>query len=137
MIHGLQMRFEFATTARIVFGPGAVREVGALAKSLGKKALIVTGRTNHRVEPLLVSLREAGIETAVFSVSGEPEIRTVQQGTTFARQERCDMVVALGGGSALDAGKAIGAMLVNKGDLLDYLEVIGLGKQLTQPSSPL
>src|SRR5439155_24281542 len=52
------------------------------------------------------------------------------------RQEGCQLVIGFGGGSALDAGKAVAAMLTNPGDLLDYLEVIGRGKALTQPSAP-
>ena len=67
---------------------------------------------------------------------GEPEIETVQQGVALARQENCGLVIGFGGGSALDAGKAIAAMLTNPGELLDYLEVIGRGKALAQPSAP-
>src|SRR5438105_4705526 len=68
--------------------------------------------------------------------AGEPEIETVQQAAALARQEGCELVIGFGGGSALDTGKALAAMLTNKGGLLDYLEVIGLGKALSQPSAP-
>ena len=60
----------------------------------------------------------------------------VYQGTALARQAGCDMVIGFGGGSALDCGKAIAALLTNPGDLLDYLEVIGGGKPLTEWSAP-
>jgi alcohol dehydrogenase class IV len=129
-------RFEFATASRIIFGPGTLREVGPLAKSLGCRALVVTGKNPGRAEPLLGLLKEHGVETVIFPVATEPEIETVRQGVAAARAANCDLVIGFGGGSALDAGKAIAAMLANEGDLLDYLEVIGRGKALAHPSAP-
>ena len=130
------VRFEFATATRIVFGAGALCEIGPLAKELGRSALVVSGRDTRRAEPLISLLRERGVGTVAFSVSGEPEVEPVRRGVTLARGERCDLVISLGGGSALDAGKAIAAMLANEGELLDYLEVIGRGKALAKPSAP-
>jgi alcohol dehydrogenase class IV len=130
------MNFEFATTTRIVFGVGALREVGAHAKEFGHRAIVVTGRDTHRAEPLLSSLRDHGVTGLTFSVFGEPEIETVEQGIKQARHQHCEVVIGFGGGSALDAAKAIAAMLTNDGELLDYLEVIGRGKTLAKPSAP-
>jgi alcohol dehydrogenase class IV len=130
------MRFEFATATKIIFGAGTLKEIGPLAKGFGKRALIVTGRNPGRAEPLLKILREHNVETLLFAVSGEPEIETVNRGTSLAKIERCDFVISFGGGSALDAGKAIAAMMTNPDDLLDYLEVIGRGKTLGTPSAP-
>ena len=130
------VRFEFATATRIVFGPGTSREIGPLAKKLGRSALVVSGRDTRRAEPLISLLREQGVGAVAFSVSGEPEVETVRQGVTLARGEKCDLVISFGGGSALDAGKAIAAMLANEGELLDYVEVIGRGKALAKPSAP-
>ncbi len=129
-------RFEFATATRIVFGAGSLRAVGPVAKELGRAALVVTGRTTGRAEALLSVLREQGLGVTVFAVPGEPEIETVQRGVALARQEQCDLVISFGGGSALDAGKAIAAMVTNQGELLDYLEVIGRGKALAKASAP-
>jgi alcohol dehydrogenase class IV len=130
------MKFEFATATRIISGPGALREIGTLAAEFGKRALVVTGRDVSRAEKLLMPLREAGVSAATFSVTGEPEISAVESGVTLAKKENCDCIVGFGGGSALDAAKAIAAMLANDGDLLDYLEIIGRGKPLTKPSAP-
>ena len=130
------MKFEFAAATRIIFGPGAFREIGALAGKSGKRVLVVTGRDLSRAENLLASLRQAGIGVATFSVGGEPEISTVESGLAVAKKEQCDFVIGFGGGSALDAAKAIATMLANHGDLLDYLDVIGRGKPLTKPSAP-
>jgi len=129
------MKFEFTTATRIIFGAGALSEAGALAREFGSHALVVTGRDSSRAGKLLALLREAGVGTATFSVSGEPEISTIEQGTTFAKKENCDFVIAFGGGSVLDAAKAIAAMLANDGELLDYVEIIGRGKPLTKPSA--
>jgi alcohol dehydrogenase class IV len=130
------MRFEFATAARVIFGPGVLREVGPLARGFGPRALVVTGANPQRAEPLLSLLREQGVSAITFPVPGEPELATVQQGVALAKQESCGLVISFGGGSSLDAGKGIAAMLANPGELLDYLEVIGRGKALAEPAAP-
>lgn len=130
------MKFEFASPTRIIFGPGAVREIGPLANECGKCALVVTGRDSSRAGKLLALLREVGIHVAIFSAAGEPEIATVEGGAAVAKKENCDIVIGFGGGSALDTAKAIAAMLANDGNLLDYLEVIGRGKPLLKLSVP-
>ncbi len=130
------MRFEFATANRVIFGPGTAREAGRLARELGRRALVVTGRHTTRAHSLIDSLRASGISAALFSVSGEPGIETIEHGLEQAAAENCDLVIGFGGGSALDAGKAIAAMLTNPDDLLDYIEVIGDGKPLREPSAP-
>ena len=130
------MRFEFATATRIVFGPGTLAEVGPIAAELGSRALVVTGRTIARATSLLDALSAAGIETVTYTVPNEPTIDIARAGTERAREAGCDLVVGFGGGSAVDAGKAIAALLANGGDPLDYLEVIGRGKPITQPSAP-
>jgi len=130
------MKFEFATATRILFGPGRLNEIGGLAKSLGKHALVVTGRKPQRAERLLGLLRQQGVVRTIFPVVSEPEIETVLAGIDDAKQNACDIVISLGGGSAIDAGKAIAAMLNNEGELLDYLEIIGKGKPLERPSAP-
>src|SRR5436305_1846046 len=100
------MRFEFATATRIIFGAGMAREAGRLAKEQGRRALVVTGRDALRAQGLLKNLREAGITAVTFSVFGEPAVETVEKGATLAKEQQCDHVIGLGGGSALDTGKA-------------------------------
>ena len=130
------MSFEFAAPARILFGEGKLREVGPLAAALGSRALVVSG-SSGRTGPLVRLLHASGIATAELRVSGEPTTTLVEQGVEHARGERCDLVVALGGGSAIDAGKAIAALLTNRGALRDYLEVVSSGRPLTERSAPL
>jgi len=138
------MRFEFATATRIIFGPGTLSEVGPIAAEMGSRALVVTGRTAlrqaqdkpARAAPLLDRLAAQGIDYVTFSVAGEPTTEVARLGTQRAREENCDLVIGFGGGSALDTGKAIAALLTNGGDPLDYLEVIGRGQPLTRPAAP-
>jgi alcohol dehydrogenase class IV len=126
------MRFEFATAARIVFGPGTVREVPDAAAEIGRRTLLVT-RASADFERAGI----AGVPLPIhFPMHGEPTVEMVRQGTQLARDEGCDLVIALGGGSAIDAGKAIAALLTNGGDPLDYLEVVGQAKSPIRPSAP-
>jgi alcohol dehydrogenase class IV len=82
------------------------------------------------------NLIEAGITCHTFQVDGEPTLEGIQLGVKIAGTEHCDLVIGFGGGSALDAGKAIAALLTNGGELLDYLEVIGRGQPLRVPAAP-
>lgn len=133
---GLAMRFEFATATRIIFGAGSIAQAGTLAKEFGHRALVVTGRDAERAKKLFEGLRAAGVHFVPFAVGGEPDLAVVRRGVALARQEQCSTVISFGGGSALDAGKAIAAMMTNPGDLLDYLEIIGAGKSLTVSPAP-
>jgi alcohol dehydrogenase class IV len=130
------MRFEFATAARIIFGPGTLGEIGPAAAEHGRHALVVTGRHPGRADRLLDLLRSARIATTLCTIGGEPTIADVTVGTSEARAAGCDFVVGFGGGSVLDAAKAIAALLSNPGDPLDYLEVIGRGRPLANAAAP-
>ncbi len=111
--------FEFATAGRIIFGSGTFSQLAGIAEAYGRRPLVVTGK--RRVE---------GVEGTPFQVAGEPTIAAVRAGAEVFRQAECDIVIAIGGGSAIDTGKAIAAAAANTGDLLDYLEVIGKGRPL-------
>jgi len=143
------MRFEFVTATRIIFGPGAIQEVAPLAADMagpsdprrktgqrGKHAFVVTGRTTERAEQLLERLNKHEIEYATFNVASEPTTTIVKQAIDQARQANSDLVIGIGGGSVLDTGKVVAAMLTNAGQLTDYLEIVGLGKPITQSPVP-
>src|SRR5579863_1626122 len=117
--------FEFATAGRIVFGAGTFAQLNGIVAGFGKRPLIVTGR-----RPI------EGLAGAHFAVAGEPTIILIREGVSAFRDAACDCVVSIGGGSAIDAGKAIAAAAANSGDLLDYLEVIGRGQPLQSPPTP-
>ncbi len=130
------MNFEFATATRIIFGPGTLKQAGPLAAEMGHQALVVTGRTVERAKPVLDVLSAHGLNTVTFTVAGEPTVEVAQQGAWRARAQKCDLVIGFGGGSVMDTGKAIAALLTNKGEPLDYLEVIGRGKPISQAAAP-
>jgi alcohol dehydrogenase class IV len=130
------IQFEFATASRIVFEAGAIQKAGALAAEMGWRALVVAGLSLERVQPLLNQLAAAKIVSTLYMVAQEPDVQTVREGVELARRNSCDLMIGFGGGSAIDAGKAIAALVSNTGDLLDYLEVIGKGLPLQQPPLP-
>jgi alcohol dehydrogenase class IV len=130
------MRFEFATAGRIVFGEGAVREVFPAARQMGSRVMLVWGLPAAKAEWMAGELEAAGLACTSFSVEGEPTVELVRRGAAQAQQQACDVVIGFGGGSAVDAAKAIAALVANGGDPLDYLEVIGQGRPLERPSIP-
>jgi alcohol dehydrogenase class IV len=129
--------FEFATATRILFGAGTRHELAAAAASMGSRALVVTGSAANRAAHLVEALTAAGVTVTSMTVAGEPAVATIREGVALARQARCGVVIAIGGGSVLDAGKAVAALLAHPGDPLDYLEIVGRGQPLTQPSVPM
>jgi len=130
------MRFEFATAIRIIFGNGTIKEVAPIAAKMGKRIFVVTGSNINRATPLLNQLQKEKIMFEVFSVAGEPTTDVALDGIQQAKKTGCDLVIGFGGGSVIDAGKVIAALLANDGELMDYLEVIGRGKQITHPAAP-
>ena len=127
--------FEFATAGRIVFGEGCARSVPGWAAAYGPRTLVVTGRDPGRAEWLVEALERQGSDVVLLCVDGEPDLAFAAGGAELARRRSADAIVGLGGGSALDAAKAIAALAANDGDPLDYLEVAGAGKAI--PNAPL
>jgi alcohol dehydrogenase class IV len=130
------MEFEFASAGRILFGAGTAGRAPSLAAGLGKKPIVVTGSRPERAAGLIDALRAEGLAAVIFPVSGEPSLDTAREATALARGAVCDLVIGCGGGSALDVGKVVAALLTNEGDPLDYAEVIGGGKKLARASAP-
>jgi len=128
--------FEFLSAGRIAFGSGALRGAGPAAAALGSRAFVLTGSDPSRAAPLLASLDEAGLAATAYPVGGEPSLELADAALGAARAFGADLVIGFGGGSALDAAKAVAALLANPGPVLDYLEVIGAGKPLSRPSLP-
>lgn len=130
------MNFEFSTAGRIVFGEGSRGAVPAMVSALGRRALVVTGANPGRHDAFLASLGAEGIAVGVFPVGGEPTVPLVRDGIEAARRSGAELVIAVGGGSVIDAAKAIAAFITNGGDLVDHLEVIGGARPLDKPAAP-
>ncbi len=118
------LNFEFLLPTRIVFGNDVISQIGEEAIKIGKRALIVTDKgvlkTGYiqRIEQLL---KEAGIKTEVFSeVDPNPRDKSVQKGFNKATKFKTDLLVGVGGGSAIDTAKAIGVILQEGGKIQDY-----------------
>jgi alcohol dehydrogenase class IV len=137
--------YDFLAPPRIVFGWGRRNELGHLAKTLGRRAFVVCGsRTlaaNGTLDQLQASLREADIAVeSLGTISREPEVEDVDQFTGRLCEHQLrdgDLVLAIGGGSAMDLGKAVAAMATNRASptVRDYLE--GVGRGLKIEASPL
>jgi len=130
------MNFEFATATRIIFGPGSIQQAASLAAQIASSAFVVTGRSIERAMPLLEQLSIHRIKYVPFGVPAEPTTAIAKQAIQQARQTKAALVIAVGGGSALDTAKVVASMLTNSGELEDYLEVVGKGKKLTQAPVP-
>src|SRR5579862_5489013 len=113
------VRFEFATAGRIVFGPGTVSELGPLARAIGRRSFVVTGKDKLRHAGAIGDLESAGVGCTLFGVAGEPTVSLVREGAALFRNAGCELLIAIGGGSAIDTGKAIGALAANPGDVFD------------------
>jgi alcohol dehydrogenase len=115
------MQFEYLNPTRLVFGAGSLSRLGEFAQRYGKRALVVTGggsvKRNGTFDRAMKSLNEAGV--SVFECEGvepNPRITSVRRGATTARDNDCDLIVALGGGSVMDAAKVMAASVLYDGD---------------------
>ncbi|MBK5297779.1 MAG: iron-containing alcohol dehydrogenase [Vicinamibacteria bacterium] len=131
------MPFAFATATEIVFGAGARATVAQRARLAGSRVFVVTGQSSAPSADVIAALEGCGLPLQRWSVDGEPTIASARAAVDAARQHGADVVVACGGGSAIDLGKAVAALLANPGDPLDYVESIGRGQALTERSVPL
>lgn len=133
------MNWKFTTLPQIICQQGGRHQLGEFAAALGQTVLLVTGRMTAERAVFLAEIQTACAQLSVhhWLQSGEPTIEDIEAGVEFALAHHVDVVVAVGGGSVIDAAKAIAAVAANGGQPLDYLEVVGAGKPLLQDSLPL
>lgn len=131
------MGFEYASPNRIFFGEGMFSKAGAISSEFGKRALIVTGSGSVSLNGLLINLQAVDVSGFIFRVENEPDIPMILAGIEHAKANQCDFIIGFGGGSVLDTAKAIAAMLTNPGELMDYLEVVGEGREIPYPAAPM
>jgi alcohol dehydrogenase class IV len=128
----------FRFPVQVIFGEGCLSEFPALARSFGKKALLVTGSGPTSLLPAVDfikrSLSQADtLAVHYFDVPSDPDVEAVEKGAAIAREYDCDFVIGLGGGSPMDAAKAIAARLTNSGEVESWE---GTGK-IPNRSKPL
>lgn len=131
------MQFEFSTATQIIFGRGKLLEIGQNAKLRGRKAMVVIGSSQNRSTQLISELDEHDIKYILYSIKDEPTVEVVRTGVEICRHEECELLIAFGGGSIIDAGKAIAVLSENDGDIYDFLEVIGRGMEISKPGIPM
>jgi len=129
--------FEFLTSPRIIFGSGSLQQIGSIISDYGKKVLLVTGKDTSRAAPLIELMKNQSLIFSLFSVEYEPTVDEIISGVKLAKEKEVEVVIGFGGGSPLDAAKAIAALATNPGSIYDYLEVIGKGKILGNLPLPL
>ena len=117
--------FIFQTSKKIIYGEGTTGLVGKEAAGFGKTAMIITGKGSSKktgaLDKVIDSLKENLLEVIVFDkVESDPSVKTIRLGVEVAKANNIDVIIALGGGSPLDAAKAINMMITNDGDILDY-----------------
>jgi alcohol dehydrogenase class IV len=125
------MRFEFATATRIIFGEGTAATLPDLVRTFGTRPLVVTGASKERAAAFV-----SVISAETFDVAGEPTVELVREGARRVQDARCDVVISIGGGSVIDAGKGIAVIAANGGEPLEFLEVVGKGRTITVPPLP-
>ena len=122
------MKFDFLSNPHLYFGSGRLSMLPDLAGQLGQTLLLVTGTssfvTGRHWAPLMDGIRAKGITVYTATVPGEPDPDDVD-GMVASIPGRVDVVAAVGGGSVLDAGKAVSAMLLQKGSVAGFLEGVG------------
>jgi alcohol dehydrogenase class IV len=132
--------FAVVRLPRLIVGPGRIAEVPAIVASLGRRVLLVTGSRSFPAgpawAPLTRDLEEAGVAWEHLAVNGEPSPELVDAAVAARRSDPPDVVVGIGGGSALDAAKAIAGLLRSGTTALDHLEGVGRGIPYPGPATP-
>jgi alcohol dehydrogenase class IV len=124
--------FQFLTAPEIRFGAGEARKIPDVLARFGKRPFVVTGAKSIERLPVF----EVVAPYRRWSVSGEPDVATVDEGARRCREAEADVVLGLGGGSVLDAAKAVAALATNGGSALEYLEQVGTGRTIERPPLP-
>ncbi|MBF9000047.1 MULTISPECIES: iron-containing alcohol dehydrogenase [Vibrio] len=117
--------FQFMSPTRIIFGEGCFVQSLPLIRQYGYNILLVSGHDLTRCAPLVDDFKQQKKRYQHVSVSSEPNITMIEETAALGRKFHPDVVVAIGGGSVMDTGKALAAIIPNQGSVYDYVEVIG------------
>jgi alcohol dehydrogenase class IV len=131
------MQFHLILPQQIIFRDGIITEVPTWCKGFGRRICLVTGTSASVYRLLEDSLTASHHEVLKIVITREPTLQDLERAVEKARDFTADCIVGIGGGSVLDSAKAIGIMVANPGNLMDYIEVVGLGQTLKNPSIPV
>lgn len=132
---GGRMKFEFFTVGRIIVERGGAKRLGELAGGFGRRVLLIHNAAGL-VDAVAATLAAAGMMCELFRQRGEPTVESVGAAVGLGRACDADVLIGLGGGSAIDAAKAAAAILANGGEPLDYMEVVGRGQKIARQPLP-
>jgi len=130
------MEFSFTTSGRIIFGLGSITSIGEILKYFGNRVFFIHGKSQPEPEIISNIIKKNKMEWEEFTVFNEPSVEVVDSAVKLARKVGCDCVIGFGGGAVIDTGKAVAAMVNNPGEVLDYLEIVGKGNPIQNPSKP-
>lgn len=140
----MALSFAFQTSPEILVGGDGIGRGVERATAAGRRVLLVTGvrslEQSGTLDAVLDRLDDAGAEVTRWTVSGEPDVGVVDEGTAACRAAGCTSILAVGGGSVIDTAKAVGALAGNGGRALDYLEDVGDlggGRRVTRRGIPV
>ena len=133
----MTVSFDLALPPRVCFGPGRADDLAGIVAALGSRVLVVTGSSPARVESVVAPLRAGAKAQDTVTIAAEPTVDDARRATAAGRELEADVVVAIGGGSVIDLGKATAMLLGNGGDPMDYIEVVGRGDPIAKPPLPL
>lgn len=129
--------FSFSSPQIMHFGRDQSQQAATLAKAFGKRVLLVHGATAKRAAWLVTLCHDAGLSLQTLSCKNEPSLPDIQQALDQCRDVRPDVVIALGGGSVIDFGKALSALIPCNGPAVSYLEIVGDGRALDHAPIPM
>jgi alcohol dehydrogenase class IV len=124
------------TASRIIVERDGLKQIGKLAKSFGQRVLLVGRLASDDTKRAIEYLNNEGCIVTPVNVKGEPSVESINEILAISRKNQCEVVIAIGGGSVLDSGKTIAALMTNTNDIMDYLEVIGNGVAVSKKSLP-
>ena len=133
----ISQNFNFSTSHNIIFGAGKITELSKVIETYGNKVLIVRTPLENNISKVINIIEKAKKDWISYTVVNEPTIEIIDDVVKSAREFDTALVIAVGGGSVIDTGKAVSALLTNPGQLIDYLEVVGKGLPLKKRSVPL
>lgn len=131
------MNFDFTTAGQIIFGPGSIQRLNDILPGYGKHIFLVVGYRGWEKSGVLELLTAYSPHINIYSIRDEPTIQTIEDASKIVTDTKAELVIGLGGGSALDTAKAVAAMATNIGPVSKYLEVIGDGLPLANRPLPI
>lgn len=134
------LTFDFLNTPQIIFGCGRFDELGKIIESFGKRILLVASNSalKHKIvdKEIMIINDQYDYSIEISILKGEPDTEQIDKCVEIGLKNKSELIIGLGGGSVIDAGKAVAGLISNGGNSKDYMEVIGKGRKITKEALP-